>query len=185
MKRAASVGGKRVFECETDLFDAEKDRYPYPDGHFDLVLACEIVEHLNHDPMFLLLECNRVLCDGGVLLMTTPNVVSYTSVARALRGDQNPQVYSLYPWVNTESTHVREYAPAELSDAIAAAGFRIDHLFTEPIDGHNSHVWVRELLKQLDLPDSLRGEQMYCLARKQSGAAVDRHPGFLYERPPG
>lgn len=65
--RAASSHGNVIFECETDLFNAEKDRYPYPDGHFDLVMACEILEHMSRDPMFLLLECARVLCDGGAL----------------------------------------------------------------------------------------------------------------------
>jgi glycosyltransferase involved in cell wall biosynthesis len=28
------------FACEIDLFDAEKDRFPYPDGHFSTVLCC-------------------------------------------------------------------------------------------------------------------------------------------------
>jgi SAM-dependent methyltransferase len=185
VKRAASSQGKVIFECEIDLFNAEKDQYPYPDGYFDLVLACEILEHLSRDPMLMLLECARVLCDGGALIVTTPNVASHTSVARTLTAAQNPQVYSLYSWVETESPHVREYTPGELRDAIAAAGFQVEYLFTEKISGCNSDVWVMELLKQLDLPGALRGEQMYCLARKRGGANTVRHPDFLYERPPG
>jgi len=184
VKRAASSQGKTIFECETDLFNAEKDRYPYPDGHFDLVLACEILEHMSRDPMFMLFECARVLCDGGALIVTTPNVASHTSVARALTAVQNPQIYSLYPWVETESPHVREYTPGELHDAIAAAGFDVECLFTEKIRGYDSDVWVQELLEQLDLPGALRGEQLYCLARKRGGAGAMRRPQFLYERPP-
>ena len=184
IKRAASSRGKTIFECETDLFNAEKDRYPYPDGHFDLVLACEILEHMSRDPMFMLFECARVLCDGGALIVTTPNVASHTSVARALTAVQNPQIYSLYPWVETESPHVREYAPGELHDAIAAAGLHVEYLFTEKIRGYDSDVWVQELLKQLDLPSALRGEQLYCLARKRGDAGAVRRPEFLYERPP-
>jgi hypothetical protein len=34
------------FVCEVDHFDAERDPFPYPDGHFDLV-AGEIIEHTN------------------------------------------------------------------------------------------------------------------------------------------
>ncbi|MGH9631239.1 MAG: glycosyltransferase family 4 protein, partial [Bryobacteraceae bacterium] len=34
-----------VFECEVDLFDAEKDEFPYADGHFSTVLCCELLEH--------------------------------------------------------------------------------------------------------------------------------------------
>jgi len=182
--RAASSQGKVIFECETDIFNAEKDRYPYPDGHFDLVLACEILEHLSRDPMFMLLECARILCDGGAILLTTPNVTSHTSVARILTAVRNPQVYSLYPWAETESPHVREYTPGELRDAVTAAGFDVEYLFTEKIEGYNSEVWVKELLKRLDLPGALRGEQLYCLARKRSGASTVRRPEFLYEQPP-
>jgi SAM-dependent methyltransferase len=180
----ASSQGKVIFECETDLFNAEKDRYPYPDGHFDLVLACEILEHMSRDPMFLLLECARVLCDGGALVVTTPNVASHTSVARTLTAIQNPQIYSLYPWVDTESPHVREYTPGELHDAITAAGLQIEYLFTEKIRGYDSDMWVHELLAQLDLPRSLRGEQLYCVARKRGAAGTVRYPDFLYEGQP-
>ena len=38
-RKAVTVNGKTVFECCVDLFDAEKDRYPYEDGRFDCVLA--------------------------------------------------------------------------------------------------------------------------------------------------
>jgi SAM-dependent methyltransferase len=184
VKRAASSQGKVIFECETDIFNAEKDRYPYPDGHFDLVLACEILEHMSRDPMFMLLECARVLCGGGALIVTTPNVASHTSVARALTAVQNPQVYSLYPWTETESPHVREYTPGELQEAIAAAGLHVEYLFTEKIRGYDSDAWVAELLKQMGLPGVLRGEQLYCLARKRGDARTVRRPEFLYEPAP-
>jgi 2-polyprenyl-3-methyl-5-hydroxy-6-metoxy-1,4-benzoquinol methylase len=184
VKRSASSQGKVIFECETDIFNAEKDRYPYPDGHFDLVLACEIIEHLSRDPMFMLLECARVLCEGGALIVTTPNVASYTSVARILTSVGNPQVYSMYPWAETESPHVREYTPGELRDAVMSAGFDLEYLFTEKIEGYNSDVWVQELFQQLNLPANLRGEQSYCVARKRSSAGKVRRPAFLYEQPP-
>jgi SAM-dependent methyltransferase len=59
------------FECRIDLFDAERDAYPYPNEHFDLVVAGEIIEHLIYDPMHLLLESRRVLREGGYILVTT------------------------------------------------------------------------------------------------------------------
>jgi len=64
-----------------DHFDAERDPFPYEGGHFDLVIAGEILEHMIYDPMHLLLESRRVLREGGTLLITTPNVASITSVA--------------------------------------------------------------------------------------------------------
>src|SRR5271155_1984120 len=44
-EKTVSAGGQEIFRCFVDLFDAEKDVYPYPDEHFDTVLACEIFEH--------------------------------------------------------------------------------------------------------------------------------------------
>ncbi|HVX67511.1 MAG TPA: glycosyltransferase family 4 protein, partial [Bryobacteraceae bacterium] len=54
-RSAVSIDGER-FECDLELFDAEKDPYPYPDGHFATVLCCELIEHLFEDPMYLMLE---------------------------------------------------------------------------------------------------------------------------------
>jgi hypothetical protein len=37
-----------------------------------------------HDPMHMLLEIQRVLIDGGALVLTTPNIASFASVASLL-----------------------------------------------------------------------------------------------------
>ena len=184
--KSVSAGGKVVFECFVDLFDAEKDRYPYEDARFDTVLACEIFEHFLHDPMHMLIECRRVLADGGSLVLTTPNVASYTAVARVLESSGNPQLYSKFPnplgeFADTEIPHVREYTPQELEQALGCAGFEVDHLFTEIAPGYHAHVWVEDFLKQRKYPSHLRGEQMYCVAHKVAGAPVTRYPGFLYD----
>src|SRR5947209_5379351 len=48
--KTAQYGGT-PFELDVDLLDAERDTFPYPDGHFELVLACEVIEHMLFDPM--------------------------------------------------------------------------------------------------------------------------------------
>ena len=59
VRKTASIGQKRVFTCDIDLFDAEKDPFPYPDSYFDVVLACEILEHLRFDPIHMLLDLRQ------------------------------------------------------------------------------------------------------------------------------
>jgi SAM-dependent methyltransferase len=183
--KQSTIAGKTVFECYVDLFDAEKDRYPYGDSTFDCILACEIFEHFLHDPMHMLAEANRVLDTEGYLVLTTPNAVSATAVARTLEMSGNPQLYSKYTnprgaYAESEVGHMREYTPDELTQALHAAGFEIEHLFTTVAPEYHSHEWVLTLLSDLQYPVHLRGEQMYCLARKVT-AVRQRYPGFLYE----
>ncbi len=185
-KKLATVNGKTVFECFVDLFDAEKNRYPYDDGTFDCVLACEIFEHFLHDPMHMLFECRRVLNDGGSLVLTTPNVASYTAVARVLESSGNPQLYSKYAnpkgeFADTEIPHVREYTPQELTAALNSAGFEVDTLFTEIAPGYHAHMWVENFLKEHQYSTDLRCEQMYCVAHKVEGRSLERYPPFLYD----
>ncbi len=184
--KQSSVAGKVVFSCDIALFDAEKDVYPYADGSFECVLACEIFEHFLHDPMHMLAECNRVLAPGGALVLTTPNVASATAVARVLKMSANPQLYSKYAdprgeFAETEVGHMREYTPGELGEVLIAGGFTVASLFTKTAPEYTSSTWVLPLLAELKYSTLLRGEQIFCLARKQS-AVGDRYPAFLYER---
>ncbi len=185
-KKSVTSKGKIVFECFVDLFDAEQDRYPYRDGEFDGVLACEIFEHFIHDPMHMLFECRRVVTEGGFLVLTTPNIASYTAVARVLESEKNPQLYSQYAdprgeFAATEIPHVREYTPHELTEALNSAGFEVDVLFTEIAPGYHAHLWVKDFLATHNFPTELRGEQMYCVAHKVEGRPLNRYPAFLYD----
>ena len=183
LSKIASVRGQQ-FEFSVDLFDAERDRYPYDDGSFETVLACELIEHLVRDPMHLLLECRRILEDRGRLIVTTPNVASLTSVARVLHGYDNPQISSAYTrgreGAPDEAPHVREYTPFELRTALEAAGFEIESLFTEPIAEFEMNRPMWNFLEENGYNTSMRGEQTYCVAVKRSDLAVTRYPRFLY-----
>ncbi|HLJ13531.1 MAG TPA: glycosyltransferase, partial [Bryobacteraceae bacterium] len=74
------------FTCVLDLFNAEKDRFPYPAGHFSTVLCGELIEHLFEDPMHLMSEINRILKPGGHLVLTTPNIASLRAISAVLQG---------------------------------------------------------------------------------------------------
>ena len=172
------------FRCLVDHFDAERDRFPYEDGHFDLVIAGEIIEHMIYDPMHLLLESRRVLREGGALLITTPNVASITSVAKVLDGSSNPQIFFLYTRpekdVPPDIGHMREYTALELGQTVRAAGFEVARLFTTHIDEYASHLPLLNLLRANGYSTELRGEQTWCLAVKRERLPVERFPGFIY-----
>jgi len=172
------------FTCEVDHFDVERDAFPYPDGHFDLVVAGEIIEHLVYDPMQMLVEARRVLRDGGYLLVSTPNVGSITSVAKTLDGHDNPQIFFLYkrpsPGEDPEIGHMREYTAHELGEAVKAAGFEVTQLFTTFIEEFASHLPLLKFLAENGYDTENRGEQTWCLARKRAELPVDRYPWFIY-----
>lgn len=73
---------------------------PFPSGQFHLVVAFEIIEHLE-DPEAFLNELQRVLHPAGLLVLSTPNRLYYTEE----RGEVNP-------------FHVREFSFAELEEIL-------------------------------------------------------------------
>lgn len=181
--KIARVNGKSVV-IPVDLFDAENDPFPFDDGSFETVLVCELIEHLLRDPIRMLLECRRVLMEGGRILVTTPNIASLTSVARVLHGYDNPQIYSKYsiprPGIE-EVPHVREYTAFELRDTVQAAGFEIETLITETIAGLEINLPIWNFLEEQGYNTALRGEQIFCVAVKREALPVNRYPKFLYE----
>jgi SAM-dependent methyltransferase len=72
----------RFPEVLCDKVDITKS-FPYPDHAFDRVIAVEVTEHiLDHETFFS--EVNRILRPGGLLYVSTPNVVSMRSRIRFL-----------------------------------------------------------------------------------------------------
>ncbi|MBN2610850.1 MAG: class I SAM-dependent methyltransferase [Bacteroidales bacterium] len=62
--------------------DITKD-LPYDTELFDMVIAIEVMEHI-HDHSVFFRECNRILKPGGMLIISTPNILSLKSRVRYL-----------------------------------------------------------------------------------------------------
>ena len=43
------------------------------DNEFDCIIACEVIEHLDN-PRAFLRQCRQLLRDGGILIISTPNI---------------------------------------------------------------------------------------------------------------
>jgi len=118
-------GERHVFTCR--CFDAEHDAFPFDDASFDLVLWCEVIEHLTANPVHALAEIHRVLKPGGALVVTTPNVARTENVAALLRGDNVYDPYHLGAPLSG-SRHSREYTFAELRDLLGGCGFAVERM---------------------------------------------------------
>ncbi|MBV9040949.1 MAG: methyltransferase domain-containing protein [Acidimicrobiia bacterium] len=98
---------------------AETDaaRLGFRDGSFDLVLASEVIEHLEC-PEALLDEARRVLRAGGSLVLSTPDPLAIHDlmyrVKRRVRGyDVNEHPGLMLPWVLRRALRARGFEIVE------------------------------------------------------------------------
>ena len=147
------------------------------------VICCELLEHLELDPMYLMSEVNRILRDGGHLVLSTPNICSLRSISNAI-GGYHPGLFTQYvkplPGADT-NRHQREYAPREVAMLMDAAGFGVERLETGPygMERPPDYDWVMEILKQRNGSLDLREDTIHVVAKK-TGPVRDRYPGWLY-----
>ena len=103
-------------------------RTPWPDGCADMIIACEILEHIT-DPLPMLREFRRLLGPHGCILITTPNVSSLGAIARLVRGRSNYEAIdrSVICIRNDWRAHIRLYAKDEIADLASRCGLAMSH----------------------------------------------------------
>ena len=184
--RTVTSSSGEQFNCDLELFDAERDRFPYADDYFSTVLCCELIEHLTADPVHMLAEINRILRPGGHLVLTTPNLGSLRAIAAILEG-YHPGFFPAYirppaEGQEAEARHNREYTPREVARLLVDSGFEIALLETGPFleEPKPEHEWTKHLLARYELAQELRGDGIYAVGRKTSRVR-ERYPSWLYQ----
>ncbi len=92
------------------------EKFPFRDNTFDIVFAGEVIEHTFDDDYFLR-EANRVLKKNGLLIITTPNLVSLGNRFLMLLGRLPRFAYAPF--------HYRIYTPELLKDKLTSNKFII------------------------------------------------------------
>lgn len=127
-----AIQGIRTAVTNSDL----RETIPYiVDESHDVVLCLEVIEHIKDQDgslpidIFnetgvhcLVSEMRRILKPGGVVVCTTPNGCSYSSIARSIR--MEPPMFL--------RKHVREFTPDELRERFETVGFETVSLQTPP-----------------------------------------------------
>jgi 2-polyprenyl-3-methyl-5-hydroxy-6-metoxy-1,4-benzoquinol methylase len=157
--------------------DLEYDTIPEPDEAFDWILCCEVIEHMEIDPMFMLSEVNRVARNGAGLLLTTPNIVSSRALTKMVHGLE-PHFYMHYHPTREYHRHNYEYSIHSLMQVLKAAGFD-GKIWTEDNfeDGLEE---VPRLLRETGFNITHIGDNIMTVARKVS-SVVDRYPTAIYD----
>jgi len=152
------------YEIPWKALNIEYDRWPWEDGSFDIVLYCEVIEHLTYDPTHSLVEAHRVLRPGsGQLLLSTPNALAWQYAVEVLHG-RNP--YPPYSGYNMYARHHRLFTTDELAYLCREVGFEVDKAYsTRDLSYWHPPRWER-LARLADKAGWLRGRQdvIYVLA---------------------
>lgn len=156
----------------------EAEVLPVDDEIYSLILCCELLEHLDVDPMFMMAELNRVLKPGGFLVMSTPNSTCSSLVDRILNG-YAPQFYMYYQKDRSPFRHNFEYAPHQIKQLIDAAGFQMIEFWTADTFGTRSEK-AMTYLEERGFPTNDRGDNMFIVAKKVSDIK-DRYPNSIYD----
>jgi SAM-dependent methyltransferase len=110
-RRISEEAGKRV--GVDNVFCGTLKEAAFPSADFDAVTMINLIEHLPF-PADTLQEANRVMRDGGVLLIETPNVDSFVT---AILGNR---------WhAFLESEHHCFFSAKTLTEMLNIAGFRV------------------------------------------------------------
>jgi len=106
------------FEWDLNEFLDNRELY----NSFDCIIFLETLEHLNRWPEQVLDDIRKLLKPGGLLLLSTPNLVRISNRIRMFLGKppNNPFKYSV-----AGEHHVREYTLSELKDFMPAEKWKI------------------------------------------------------------
>jgi len=158
-------------------FNIETSHFPFNDGSFDLVLFCEIIEHLVNDPIHVLMEIKRILKPEGTLIISTPNSAKLENIVKIFRGENVFSPYSLY---GPYGRHNREYTIHELLILLDFCGFSVKKIFSKnttkiypPMDLECNAI-IPKINRKFDL-----GQYIFIKATK-SGGFPQKKPDFLY-----
>lgn len=126
---------EHVFPCDAcpESFEVEElecvrtgagGRLPFADASLDAAVSLEVIEHVE-DQLGFLKEIARVVKPGGLVVVSTPNVLSLTSRVRTLLWGF-PELYDPLPLEGADprvlSGHIHPIAPYFLAHAALRAG---------------------------------------------------------------
>jgi SAM-dependent methyltransferase len=171
----------KAFDITENRFNVEKEVWPFGGGAFDIVIACEIVEHLAMDPMALFCGASHVLAPNGLLFVSTPNASSlqnFIKLSKFLPASLAPHFRSPANLASLYERHNREYSPITLAELFRSAGFVVEVMRTDdayPLDRMGMSDESIQVLQDLIGSRELRRDTITLIGRKTSGI-VDRYP---------
>jgi ubiquinone/menaquinone biosynthesis C-methylase UbiE len=166
------------YNCDVPVYrvDLEQKALPIESETFDYVLCCEVIEHMELDPMFMMSEINRVLKPQGTLILTTPNITSTRGLWKMLRG-MEPHFYMQYRKTPSYHRHNYEYSVLGLRSVMKAAGFGgtvwSEDSFEDPVTEDITRI------REIGYPLVDIGDNIFAVVKKHRDV-INRYPSVIY-----
>lgn len=171
-----------VLELQSYNFDLSRDCWPL-ENKYDTVLLLEVLEHINSDPMAVMVNISRRMDKGSMLVMSVPNAVSYKTLKEFLTGMPPWNYWFYHPNLAHEPRprHCFEYTPIVFKSLLLAAGFeekvfRTIFAFSDP----EGEMDITQIGEALSLSRDLFGDTMIAQAKKFTDETPVRYPDVLY-----
>lgn len=121
-------GGMDTVEIER--LDIERAPLPTPSQTINVISAFEILEHFKFGPQNFVMECNRVLADDGLLIISTPNITSAHAISLAMQGESPYESRIYHRKIDFGRVHPLEYDYAQIHSLFTDNGFEIVSLIS-------------------------------------------------------
>src|SRR6478609_4958585 len=109
----------------------EDIKLPFEDESFDIIIMCEVLEHLNFNPLPLIKEINRIGAQGSIFYLALPNMASIYNRKKMLTGKSiGITVGEMFQQLDANDPliangHWREYTAPEIRTMLERLGYRI------------------------------------------------------------
>jgi len=162
-------------------FDIARPEWPV-EGTYDTITFLETLEHVNSDPMGVMLNVTARMHEASTLVMSVPNAVSYLTLRQFVSG-MPPWTYWFFnPDLMHEPRHCFEYTPIILKALLRAAGLEATAFRT--ICAYSDRATLDDIFaigEALSIDPSQFGETMIAQARKSTDVDLVRYPDCLYD----
>jgi SAM-dependent methyltransferase len=108
---------------------------PFEDESFDVIIMCEVLEHLNFNPLPLLKEINRIGSPDSIFYLSLPNAAQIRNRVNAFRGRAlGINIEEFFNQLDPRSSeivngHWREYTAPEIREILERLGYRIERQY--------------------------------------------------------
>lgn len=116
-------------KIEVKRVDFEKTKLPIEDNTFDAAIFNEVFEHLRINPIFTLRQVHRVLKKDGVLMLSTPNLMSWKGWYHFVFKNRLPcELFNEYRKLELigHMGHIRLYSTNEVIKFLSQIGFKTE-----------------------------------------------------------